>query len=338
MNTDEIMEMIDTVNKLSLIVKQLTIENKKLHEARDSEYAKMLELTQKYEDLKFKYRQMSDHSGGGGFSRISPEARDGAPGRGGGVSRADGRVGDGVLGGRDARASGAVPGGRDDRASGAVPSAYGGSASGAGSRGDDRGDRGDRGDRADNAPSGGGDRAVDRAYGRDGGRSAGGSTREEGYVFMKTHDSRCALTTAVGGGARKIPEARDAGGGAVGDGRAGGRTDDRSGDSRTFARESKEIRLEASDDSHGTRLRDMLDKSPLAMVTSGDNKNALTDMETRTKRSMHTILTGFSLDPKTDRAHKESHTNDHGGASSASGAIGRDRVRFRFGQNEEHEY
>ena len=296
MNTDEMIEMIETVNKLSSIVKQLTSENQKLKKLIES---KDIELAKYDEHMKLLHKLCCISNLGGGEVR----GGDGVP-RGGG----------GVPGGGGARSISEVRDNRD------LPLEASGDGGGCGFS-----------------------RKIPEA------RDAGGGG-------VEVRGPRSALSTAVGDG-------RDGRDGRAGDrtddrsgdsrtfvresketrleasdgGRAGGRTDDRSGDSRTFVRESKETRLEASDGSHGTRLRDMLDKSPLAMVTSGDNKNALTDMETRTKRSMHTILTGFSLDPKTDRAHKESHTNDHGGASSASGASGGDRV-LRFGQNEEREY
>ena len=302
MNFAETKEMIDTVNKLSMIVEQLTRENqklKKLIESKDIELA----IYDEHKILLHKLYSISNLGGG------EVRGGDGVP-RGGG----------GVPGGGGARSISEV---RDNRDPPLEASGDGGGygfsrkipeARDAGGRGVEvRGDRG----------------IYEVRENRDPPIEASGS----GYGFS-----------------RKIPEARDAGGGgvevsgprsalstAVGDrrdGRAGGRTDDRSGDSRTLVRESKETRLEASDGSHRTRLRDVLDKSPLAMVTSGDNKKALTDMETRTRSSIHTIFTGLSSDPKSDRVRKESHTNDHGGASGASGG---DRV-VRFGKNEEREY
>ena len=324
MNTDEMMEMIEMVNNLSSIVKQLTSENKKLKkliESRDIELAN-------YEEHKKLLSQLCSISNLGGG-----EVRGGRDGRGGGADdRGDGRSALSTVGdGRD---------GRDGRSGADGSSADGSSGAPSGGGIEVRGPRSALGD------------GRDGRSGRDGFSCKIPEARDAGGGGVEVRGPRSALSTAVGDG-------RDGRDGRAGDrtddrsgdsrtfvresketrleasdgGRAGGRTDDRSGDSRTFVRESKETRIEASDGSHGTRLRDVLDNSPLAMVTSGDNKKALTDMEKRTKTSIHTILTGLSLNPKTDRVR-----NDHGSASGASGAIGRDRVRFRFGQNEEHEY
>ena len=287
------MEMIEMVNNLSSIVKQLTSENKKLKkliESRDIELAN-------YEEHKKLLSQLCSISNLGGG-----EVRGGRDGRGGGADdRGDGRSALSTVGdGRD---------GRDGRSGADGSSADGSSGAPSGGGIEVRGPRSALGD------------GRDGRSGRDGFSCKIPEARDAGGGGVEVRGPRSALSTAVGDG-------RDGR-----DGRAGDRTDDRSGDSRTFVRESKETRIEASDGSHGTRLRDVLDNSPLAMVTSGDNKKALTDMEKRTKTSIHTILTGLSLNPKTDRVR-----NDHGSASGASGAIGRDRVRFRFGQNEEHEY